>query len=560
MDLAQTIDRFVDRLSLHDLVASFSGRGSTPHRPDLMLKAVLFLCQRGLHKPSQWFRQACENRVVAWLLRGIRPCRARWFAFQARCAPFLDSFNRQLLHQAKDQQLLVVDVPVLDGTLLAANSSRHVLLNQNNLDKRLLQLEQALAADEAAQTGANARAETACGPESHVAESPPDSTAALPQTQRSATTGDARVVADDSAASDAAEPRVGCSAELANLQPVSLAPLEQPTAAAQTATAPLPTKQPGWMAKTTSGRQQQKKRYQKAAKALEERLLRNSKRRKEDRKPPEKVRISLGDPEATLGLDKEKVYRPLYNIQIVCDLKTDFCLAYEVFSGVQDAATLAPMLERIDYFVQEKIDYLMTDCGYATGATLRLLEHKQIQLIAPWQENDYSQQKQAQKGKQQIPKSAFAWDEQKETYRCPEGHELKYLRTETKQQGEQQEKHRQYRCAGEHCQACPRQQECTKNPQAGRMVVRNEYEAEVERHKIHMSSAAAQSLYKKRKEQIERRLADSKEHRGLRKLSRRGQEGARTQVGLTVLANNITIFAKLERAAENAKTVPQRPG
>ena len=137
---------------------------------------------------------------------------------------------------------------------------------------------------------------------------------------------------------------------------------------------------------------------------------------------------------------------------------------------------------------------------------------------------------------------------------------MKYLRTETKQQGKQQEKDRQYRCAGDHCQACPRQQDCTKNPQAGRMVVRNEYDAEVERHKIHMSSEAAQSLYKKRKEQIERRRADSKEHRGLRKLSRRGQEGARTQVGLTVLANHITLFAKLESSVERAKTVPQRPG
>src|SRR5258708_2757799 len=43
LHLARTIDRLVDELSFADLVASYSGRGSTPHRPDLLLKAVLYL-------------------------------------------------------------------------------------------------------------------------------------------------------------------------------------------------------------------------------------------------------------------------------------------------------------------------------------------------------------------------------------------------------------------------------------------------------------------------------------------------------------------------------------
>jgi len=267
----------------------------------------------------------------------------------------------------------------------------------------------------------------------------------------------------------------------------------------------------------------------------------------EDRKPAEKVRISLGDPEATLGFDKEKVYRPLFNVQLVSDLKTDFCLAYGVYSGVQDAATLQPMLGRIEYFLDEKIKRLMTDAGYANGATLRLMEGEHVELIAPWQENDWTKDKKANK---KIPKSAFIWDVQKQTYRCPEGHELKYLRTQTKQRGEVEEKHQQYRCPSEHCQNCPRQKECTKNAKAGRMVVRNEYEPEVQRHRERMQAEEAKELYKKRKEQIERRYADSKEHRHLRKLSMRGLAGANVQIGLTVLANNMVTYDKLETARQ----------
>ena len=262
------------------------------------------------------------------------------------------------------------------------------------------------------------------------------------------------------------------------------------------------------------------------------------------------MRISLGDSEAPLGLDKEKVYRPLYNVQLVSDLQTDFYLGYEVFCEVADGPTLKPMLERIEYFVGKKIAQMMSDAGYASGANLRLMEGESIELIAPCQENDWSKDKKEKKG---IPKSAFSWNEEKQTYVCPQGHELKYLRTETKQRGEVQEKHKQYRCPGNHCQNCPKKSECTRNPEAGRMVVRNEYEEEVQRQKTKMGSEETQILYKKRKEQIERRIADSKEHRKLRKLSMRGQKGARVQVGVMVLAHNLVLFDKLDRQQQQQR-------
>jgi hypothetical protein len=293
------------------------------------------------------------------------------------------------------------------------------------------------------------------------------------------------------------------------------------------------------------------------AEELDKRLQHNAKRRKEDRKPVEAVRISPGDPEACLGRDKQGVYRPLYNSQVFCDLDTDFYLGYGVFSSVQDGATLLPMLARLDYFLPGvEINWLMTDAGYANGANLRAMEKEEVVLLAPWQENDWTKGK---KGKKQIPKSEFKWEEGEQTYRCPEGHLLKYERTQNKQRGEAVEKHVQYRCAAEHCQKCPRQAECTSKPASGRMVVRNEYEAEVQRHKTRMESQDVKELYRKRKEQVERRLADSKQHRDLRQFSMRGQDGAQLQLGLVVLANNLVTFDKRARAAQDAPSVPGTP-
>jgi hypothetical protein len=550
--LARIIDRFVDRLSLAELVASFKGKGSAAHRPDLMLKAVLFfLHYRRLHSPAAWFLECFDSRVAAWLLRGLRPCRARWYAFRQRCSALIDALNRQLLRLAMAEDLLDVDVAIFDGTFLAANSSRHVLLNHDNLRRRIEQLQLAMAADQDATKAAKPQGQGDAG--SPPAQAPAGATGLaagpgpLEPTLRVADVTDQPVVAG-------ALDQTACAAVAQAKGPVPSA--EQATAASA-AMALAAAKTPGWMAKTPRGRKHQHEHYQKAAKELCKRLVHNSKRRKEDRKAQEQVRISLGDPEATLGVDKEKVYRPLYNAQLVSGLKTDFCLGYDVYSSTQDALTFKPMLDRVEYFTGKKVNRAMVDAGYTTGANLRQAEKERVELIAPYQENDYSKKKAAKKGKKQIGKSEFKWDKDKQTYICPQGKELKYLRTQTKQRGEIQEKHQQYRCPGEYCQACDRHKECTKNAKAGRMVVRGEYEEEVLRHQARMSSEAAKTLYRKRKEQIERRIADSKEHRGLRKLSRRGQDGARTQLGLTVLAGNIAVYDKLQqRASAKAATLP----
>jgi transposase len=559
MTLARTIDRFVDRLCLADLVASFSRRGSAAQRPDLMLKAVLFfLHRRRLHSPAAWFLECHDSRVAQWLLRGLRPSRARWYAFRQRCAGFIDSLNQQLLHQAMAEDLLDADVPILDGTFLAANSSRHVLVNHDNLRRRIHHLELAIAADQAAAAALTPVAEAAAKPQGgeDAAGSPPTCPPAEARAESPSLAGHAGPVEPAAIGVNLTVPGVVAGA----LDQMACGPVAQAAGAVGEAVAgPVveAAKPPGWLARTARGRQRQQEHYQKAAKELGKRLVHNSKRRKEDRKEEGQVRISLGDPEATLGLDKEKVYRPMYNAQLTSDLKTDFCLGYGVYRGTQDAVTFKSMLARVEYFTGKKVERAMVDAGYATGANLREAESRHLELIAPYQENDYSKKKAGGKGKKQIAKSEFRWDEQKRTYVCPEGREMKYVRTQTKQRGENQEKHQQYRCPGEYCRQCPRQKECTKNPQAGRMVVRGEYEEEVQRHKTRMSSEQAKRLYQKRKEQIERRFADSKEHRGLRKLSMRGEDGARTQVGLTVLAGNIAVYDKLQqRSSGKTPTSP----
>ena len=73
---------------------------------------------------------------------------------------------------------------------------------------------------------------------------------------------------------------------------------------------------------------------------------RNARRPGDKRREPDELVISTGDPEAVPGRDKEKVFRPLYNVQVVQDTSSPLILGYEVFAQATDAGTLMPSRRR----------------------------------------------------------------------------------------------------------------------------------------------------------------------------------------------------------------------
>src|SRR5262249_60742199 len=85
----------------------------------------------------------------------------------------LEDFNRQVLHQAVAEELTPARRGALDGTLVEANASRHRLVNEATLSKRLAQLAAVVAAPAAA------AAAPAAQPVPGEAVAPPAATAPL---------------------------------------------------------------------------------------------------------------------------------------------------------------------------------------------------------------------------------------------------------------------------------------------------------------------------------------------------------------------------------------------
>jgi transposase len=461
--LARRIEQAVARLDLTPLWQSYAGVGSLPCRPDLLLRAVLYEVQRGQHSPAVWHRDAREAEPVRWLLRGCTPSRSCWYAFRDRVAPLLDAWHGQVLHQAVAAGLTPATRGAEDGTLVAANASRHKMVAAATLDK-------------------------------HAAE---------------------LAVAADADAQDAT-----------------------PTAVA------------AWMAKTPAGRRTQQRRMKQAQQRMEALQRRNRGKRSSKRKAAAKIMVSVSDPEAVVGRDKEKVYRPLYNVQVAADLDSPFILGYEVFAQQNDAGLLDAMLTRLREALGHPLRTLLADTAYAGGEDLAAAARQGVTVYAPTPTDGKKKEK-------QIPKSQFPWLGVEGTYACPEGHRLVYEgSSRQKRSGTETVLLHSYRCPPTHCRDCPRRQACTPNPAAGRSISRGEHENLIEALRERMGTAEAKELYRLRSQTVELVNADWKQHRQLRRFSGRGLTRVRCQVGLVALAHNLITLLAEEKKVKPPNVTP----
>jgi transposase len=340
----------------------------------------------------------------------------------------------------------------------------------------------------------------------------------------------------------------------------------QGAVAADAAGQPL-AQRPGWMAETVRGRRDQLRRYQEAKAVLDRRLAENARKPKDRRLAPEKVMVSVSDPVAPLGRDKEKVFCPLYTAQFLVEPCSLLIIAFDVFPRATDAGTLPPMLDQAQRTLGRHLDTVITDAGYVSILDLQACAERQVKLIAPIHENDFSpvkdnappqdkaraQDPSAAPAQPAIGKDQFPWDATEQTYRCPQGHTLRHVRRQRKaRRQEESVVIHQYQCSPTHCQECPLKSRCVKDPSKGRIVIRTEGEELLEAHRLEMATPEAKKLRKLRGQVIERAFGDAKQHRKVRKLHGRGLLRAKAEMGLVVLVQNALMLHRLRRNAVNS--------
>jgi transposase len=485
-----------EELNLDALQLTYCGRGSRPHRPDLLVKLLIYEHSQGRPQPVQWLKDLKENIAVQWLVYGLQPSQTTLYEFRDRVQPLLEDLNQQVVRTAITEGHTDGSCGALDGTTVAANATRHRMVNLATVEKRLAILDQEIGQ----QAGAEERGEDILP----VIEVPEPEGSASPTTTSPGPT-----------AASCAQPQ-------------------------------------SWKAKTWRGKKRQRDRYRRARAVLQAKHAANRQRRKDKRKKEASIRVAPGDPMAPFGLDKLNTYRPLYNVQTMSDVETDFVIAYATTRTIADNGQLLPMIERTMEMTNQPLKDVLVDSGYPSGEDLAECKKKGVTVYAPWNENSFTEAKRAKGAeKNQISKDRFIFDPSAASYRCPEGKLLTY-RERSKQQKANGDYFtiEIYQADPSDCAGCPLKARCVRGRSGARTVRRQEYEEYIEELRERMKQPEAKEKYRQRGCTVERRFADSKTHRGLQRFSGQTPERADAQVGLVVLAHNLRTLEKLRMKRE----------
>jgi len=309
---------------------------------------------------------------------------------------------------------------------------------------------------------------------------------------------------------------------------------------------------PKWVPKTPSGCLELAKRIDIAAEILTKRIEQNAGKPSGKRKDPTKIVVSLSDPEAPLGRDKLKVYRPLYTVQYMIEPTSHLIMSYCCEAAVNDTGTLAPMIDKTQQIVGSHLRTVMADAAYCTILDLKDCLQRNIELLAPVQSNSFTERKKNASKTRPNNREQFIWDETDRSYHCPAGHPLDYKGQEKKQRyGGRSIIEYRYKCSPSHCQGCPLASGCVSNASRGRTIKRLEGQELLDAQREKMNTEETQDRYQVRGQTVERGFADAKGNRGFHRYHGRGLNRARAETGLLVLAQNLLILDRIERNAEN---------
>jgi ribosomal protein L34 len=142
-----------------------------------------------------------------------------------------------------------------------------------------------------------------------------------------------------------------------------------------------------------------------------------------------------------------------------------------------------------------------------------------------------------------IDKSAFAYDAEKDEYRCPSGQSLVFLRMSQDKKKWGTAARKQYGgCAA--CGPCPHVKLCCQNPGKGRLINRDQYEGHRQRLRRRMATEQGREIYKRRRHTVEPRIGHLKHNLGVRRFLRRGIEKVKTEWTMVCTAVNLGIILR----------------
>lgn len=259
------------------------------------------------------------------------------------------------------------------------------------------------------------------------------------------------------------------------------------------------------------------KARQRAAREKEQRLTRAL--AEFDKLQPQKGKkllVSKSEPEARKMKQADGGYAPCYNVQLSTEQSHDIVVGVGLGQSAADYQELEEAMQRVETNLGGKPKQVVVDGGYLSGANLKRMQTLAIDLITPC--NDSREQLKQRGIKPEFSKTAFHYEAEQNSYRCPAGETLAYKDKEVRGG---QTRYR-YQASATACNACPWRAQCCPHTNRGRSVTRYDYDPEMAAHLARMQTAEVREIYKQRGQTAEFPIAWIKEKIGLRRFHVRG--------------------------------------
>jgi transposase len=244
--------------------------------------------------------------------------------------------------------------------------------------------------------------------------------------------------------------------------------------------------------------------------------------------------VSLTDSDCRLMNNKGKI-EPGYNVHTAVDSKYSLIIDYEVSQNASDKDHLSSMAIAAKETLEVDEINACADAGYYDTVDIKNCEDNGITPYVSIPEQGVP--KKTNVPEPEYKHDKFTYDEQTDSYQCPEGHRLNYYCTSKNKKGK---RNRIYKTKA--CRGCPSERSfgkaklCTTSPK-GRQILRWENEKSIELLKQRLK--AEPEIIKKRKSIVEHPFGTMKGVWGYSHFLLRGVEKVTAEISLMTLAYNI---------------------
>jgi len=138
--LARFVVDIVEQLDLRSLKASYSGRGSQPYNPEMLVALLFYGYATGVFSSRKLERSTYDSVAFRFIAANSHPDHDTIASFRRRFLPELKGLFVKILMIAHEMDVLKLGAVSLDGTKVKANASKHRALSYEHANKLEAQL------------------------------------------------------------------------------------------------------------------------------------------------------------------------------------------------------------------------------------------------------------------------------------------------------------------------------------------------------------------------------------------------------------------------------------